>query len=125
MAFLRYRFLEVQSATATATDDDDAELWYSMVVNMDDHEATETLLVRHSSQSNSTSVSSTSGRNEWRLMSGSAEDIAVSSLIIVIIILSLIIIYLWIRSEITHSKHMRLRRNGSIRDQLNHSNAGE
>ena len=75
MAFLRYRFLEVQSATATATDDDDAELRYSMVVNMDDHEATETLLVRYSSQSNSTSVSSTSGRNEWRLMSGSAEDI--------------------------------------------------
>ena len=93
MAFLRYRLLEVQSATANATDNDDAELWYSMVVNMDDREAIEDLVVHRSFQSNSTSVSSTSGRNEWRLMSGSAEDIAVSSLIIVIIILSLIIIY--------------------------------
>ena len=122
MVFLRYRFLELHSITDHASfDDDDEALWYSMVINMDDYEASESLLMHSSSQNNSTIPLSTTGSNGWKLMSGSTEDIVVSCLIIIIIILSLIIIYVWVRSEITHSKRMRLRRSGSIRDQMNKS----
>ena len=125
MTFLRNRLLEIKSAVtfvSTEEKDDDEHIWHSTVADFDDHyEATGFLL--SASLKNSTSSSSAPSK-EWRLMSGSTEDIVVSCLMVAVIVLSLIIIYLWIRSEIYHSKRLRLRRSGSIRNELNRDNAG-
>ena len=114
-AFLRHRLLS-QERDYTHDDDDFDHLWYSIVADMDDEKGYSLGFKAETLSSHNSTSSSSSSQRKWRLASGNKEDIAVSCLILVIIVLSLIIIYLWIRSEVTHSKHLRLRRSGSVRD---------